>query len=218
MRSFESREDYLEAILVLQNEKGAVRSIDIAAKLGFTKPSVSRAMGLLRGAEYITVDRDGFIRLTETGRAAAEGVYERHRLLTDCLIRLGVSPETAAEDACRVEHVISAESFEKIKEYAARIPEKQLRKVNPKPLSLARESGFFWRLCAAKQSMRPHEPERHTAWSPSARRCVKNSSTAAVFARLTGTTARNGLRAQDVPAKTPEDNPRRKAAKRQARP
>ena len=144
MRSFESREDYLEAILVLQNEKGAVRSIDIAAKLGFTKPSVSRAMGLLRGAEYITVDRDGFIRLTETGRAAAESVYERHRLLTDCLIRLGVSPETAAEDACRVEHVISA--------------------------------------------------------------------------RLTGTTARNGLRAQDVPAKTPEDNPRRKAAKRQARP
>ena len=121
MRSFESREDYLEAILVLQNEKGAVRSIDIAAKLGFTKPSVSRAMGLLRGAEYITVDRDGFIRLTET---AAESVYERHRLLTDCLIRLGVSPETAAEDACRVEHVISAESFEKIKEYAARIPEK----------------------------------------------------------------------------------------------
>ena len=118
MRSFESREDYLEAILVLQNEKGAVRSIDIAAKLGFTKPSVSRAMGLLRGAEYITVDRDGFIRLTETGRAAAESV------LTDCLIRLGVSPETAAEDACRVEHVISAESFEKIKEYAARIPEK----------------------------------------------------------------------------------------------
>ena len=111
MRSFESREDYLEAILVLQNEKGAVRSIDIAAKLGFTKPSVSRAMGLLRGAEYITVDRDGFIRLTETGRAAAESVYERHRLLTDCLIRLGVSPETAAEDACRVEHVISAESF-----------------------------------------------------------------------------------------------------------
>ena len=102
MRSFESREDYLEAILVLQNEKGAVRSIDIAAKLGFTKPSVSRAMGLLRGAEYITVDRDGFIRLTETGRAAAESVYERHRLLTDCLIRLGVSPETAAEDACRV--------------------------------------------------------------------------------------------------------------------
>ena len=109
---------------MLQNEKGAVRSIDIAAKLGFTKPSVSRAMGLLRGAEYITVDRDGFIRLTETGRAAAESVYERHRLLTDCLIRLGVSPETAAEDACRVEHVISAESFEKIKEYAARIPEK----------------------------------------------------------------------------------------------
>ena len=102
MRSFESREDYLEAILVLQNEKGAVRSIDIAAKLGFTKPSVSRAMGLLRGAEYITVDRDGFIRLTETGRAAAESVYERHRLLTDCLIRWGVSPETAAEDACRV--------------------------------------------------------------------------------------------------------------------
>ena len=124
MRSFESREDYLEAILVLQNEKGAVRSIDIAAKLGFTKPSVSRAMGLLRGAEYITVDRDGFIRLTETGRAAAESVYERHRLLTDCLIRLGVSPETAAEDACRVEHVISAESFEIMKEYAARIPEK----------------------------------------------------------------------------------------------
>ncbi len=82
-------------------------------------------MGLLRGAEYITVDRDGFIRLTETGRAAAESVYEGpHRLLTDCLIRLGVSPETAAEDACRVEHVISAESFEKIKEYAARIPEK----------------------------------------------------------------------------------------------
>ena len=106
MRSFESREDYLEAILVLQNEKGAVRSIDIAAKLGFTKPSVSRAMGLLRGAEYITVDRDGFIRLTETGRAAAESVYERHRLLTDCLIRLGVSPETAAEDACAAAYTV----------------------------------------------------------------------------------------------------------------
>lgn len=124
MRSFESREDYLEAILMLQNEKGTVRSIEIAAKLGFTKPSVSRAMGLLRGAEYITVDRDGILRLTQTGRTAAEGVYERHRLLTDWLVWLGVSPGTAAEDACRMEHVISAESFVRIKEYAAQITTK----------------------------------------------------------------------------------------------
>ena len=115
MKIQESAENYLEAILVLKNKNGLVRSIDIAQHLEFTKPSVSRAMSLLRQNNYITMDKEGWIELTEAGREIAERIYERHRLITDWLTRLGVDPEIAAADACRMEHVISEESFEKIK-------------------------------------------------------------------------------------------------------
>ena len=100
----ESGEDYLEAILVLHEQKGNVRSIDVAQHLGYSKPSVSRAMSILRSSGYITMERDGRILLTEAGKTAAESVYERHRFLTKWLIQLGVTPEVAAEDACRIEH------------------------------------------------------------------------------------------------------------------
>lgn len=120
MKIQESAEDYLEAILFLKQEKGAVRSIDIARRLEFTKPSVSRAMSLLRENGYITMEKDGFIELTGTGREIAERIGERHRLLTGWLTALGVSQETAAEDACRIEHDISEETFQKLKEHIAR--------------------------------------------------------------------------------------------------
>ena len=107
MNIHESAENYLEAILILKNERGAVRSIDIAQHMQFSKPSVSRAMSLLRGDGYITVDSDGFIELAESGLVIAERIYERHRLMTDWLVRIGVSPDTAAQDACKIEHDIS---------------------------------------------------------------------------------------------------------------
>ena len=103
MNIHESAENYLEAILILKNERGAVRSIDIAQHMQFSKPSVSRAMSLLRGDGYITVD--------------SERIYERHRLMTDWLVRIGVSPDTAAQDACKIEHDISEETFKKLKEH-----------------------------------------------------------------------------------------------------
>ena len=112
---FESGENYLETILILHQKTGCVRAVDIAAELGFSKPSVSRAMSVLREAGHITVARDGQITLTDSGLAIAEKIYERHRLLTEYLTALGVSPEVAAEDACRMEHVISEESFQKLK-------------------------------------------------------------------------------------------------------
>lgn len=115
MRSFESREDYLETILILKQEKGAVRSIDVASRMGFSKPSVSRAVGLLKAADLLTMDEDGFLELTPSGLAMASRVYERHCLIKTVLERLGVDPKVAAEDACRIEHVISDESFEKLK-------------------------------------------------------------------------------------------------------
>ena len=116
MKIQESAENYLEAILVLKQEKGLVRSIDIAHHLEFSKPSVSRAMSLLRENGYVTMERDGgWIELTQAGREIAERIYERHQLVRDWLIALGVSPETAAEDACRIEHDISEESFERPK-------------------------------------------------------------------------------------------------------
>ena len=118
MKIQESAENYLEAILVLKQEKGWVRSIDIAHHLEFSKPSVSRAMSLLRENGYVTMERDGgWIELTQAGREIAERIYERHQLVRDWLIALGVSPETAAEDACRIEHDISEESFERLKEH-----------------------------------------------------------------------------------------------------
>lgn len=117
MKILESSENYLEAVLMLKEEKGAVRSIDIVRLLGFSKPSVSRAMALLRENGYVTVDRDGFIHLTESGLEVASRIYERHRLLSKWLMALGVSPDVASEDACRVEHDISDETFEKLKAY-----------------------------------------------------------------------------------------------------
>lgn len=114
-RADESQEDYLETILLLQKRLGQVRSIDIANEMNFTKPSVSIAMKNLREKAYITVSENGYITLTESGRKRAENVLERHTILSDWLISLGVSRETALEDACRVEHDLSEESFEAIK-------------------------------------------------------------------------------------------------------
>ena len=113
----ESKEDYLETILVLKNRLGLVRSIDIVNEMGFTKPSVSVAMKNLREKELITMDDDGYITLTEKGKKIASCVYERHLILTKAFIALGISEETAKEDACRVEHDLSDETFGKIKEY-----------------------------------------------------------------------------------------------------
>ena len=114
-RADESQEDYLETILLLQKRLGQVRSIDIANEMNFTKPSVSIAMKNLREKAYITVSENGYITLTESGRKRAENVLDRHTILSDWLISLGVSRETALEDACRVEHDLSEESFEAIK-------------------------------------------------------------------------------------------------------
>ena len=114
----ESGEMYLETILVLSRQSGHVRAIDVGEHMGYSKPSVSRAMGLLKQGEYIQIAADGSISLTDTGREIAEKIYERHTLLTKFLIALGVDAETASEDACKMEHSISDESFEAIKAHA----------------------------------------------------------------------------------------------------
>lgn len=114
----ESAENYLETILILSKRLPVVRSIDIANELGFTKPSVSVAMKHLREKAHIVVNESGFITLTASGRQIAEMIYERHQLLSCWLTRLGVPADIAAEDACRIEHVISSESFDAIKQYA----------------------------------------------------------------------------------------------------
>ncbi len=116
-KSEESTEDYLETILVLNNELPEVRSIDIANEMSFSKPSVSVAMKNLKEKDYIDISPEGYITLTPEGQELAEDIYERHRLFTDWLVSMGVSPETAAEDACRMEHDISQESFNAIKEH-----------------------------------------------------------------------------------------------------
>ena len=113
----ESGEMYLETIHVLLQRNGTVRSVDISEHMGYSKPSVSRAVGLLKGNGYILVDKDGYITLTDSGIRVAEKIYERHTLLSDLLMTLGVSRETALEDACKLEHAISDESFEAIKRY-----------------------------------------------------------------------------------------------------
>ncbi len=118
MKIQESAENYLETILVLKNKNGAVRSIDIANELGFSKPSVSVAMKNLRENGYIEVDSSGYITLLDSGRQIAEKIYERHTTLSKWLVSLGVDAKTAAEDACRIEHIISSESFEAIKKIA----------------------------------------------------------------------------------------------------
>ena len=120
MKIHESAENYLETILILQKRQGQVRSIDIASELSFSKPSVSVAMKNLRLNGYIDVSKDGHITLLDKGREIAEKMYERHTLFSDWLIALGVSPQVAAEDACRIEHVISNETFEAFKAHAAK--------------------------------------------------------------------------------------------------
>lgn len=119
MKIQESAENYLETILIIHNRQGNVRSIDIANELGFSKPSVSVAMKNLRTNGYIEVDKEGFITLLDKGREIADKIYERHTLLSTWLVRMGVSTEVAAEDACRIEHVISAETFERLKEHVS---------------------------------------------------------------------------------------------------
>ena len=119
MAIHESGEDYLEAILMIKKRSGNVRSIDVAHELSFSKPSVSVAMKNLKTSNYITVDENGFINLTEAGQEIADKIYERHTFLTNWLTSIGVDPEVAAEDACKMEHAISSESFSAIKKYVA---------------------------------------------------------------------------------------------------
>jgi len=121
MSVHESGEMYLEAIWVLSQKTGFVRSIDVSEYLGYSKPSVSRAMGILRSGEYIVMEADGGITLTEKGSQIACKIYERHTLLTKLLMHIGVSEEVAAADACKMEHAISDESFEALKRYAANL-------------------------------------------------------------------------------------------------
>ena len=121
MALLESGEMYLESILVLSRRGGKVRSVDISEYMGFSKPSVSRAIGLLKSGGYITVDPDGYIALTDVGTEVAERIYERHTLLTEFLVRLGVERETASADACKIEHHLSDETFAAIKNHAETI-------------------------------------------------------------------------------------------------
>jgi Mn-dependent DtxR family transcriptional regulator len=116
MHIHESSENYLEAILAL-SEKGPVRSIDVAQHLSFSKPSVSRAMSLLRENGYVVMDQDGFLTLTDAGMEIASRIYERHLLLTKWLTQLGVPEDIAAQDACKIEHDLSVESFEAIRNH-----------------------------------------------------------------------------------------------------
>ena len=115
MRLQESGEMYLEAIWVLHQKHGHVRSIDVSEYLGYSKPSVSRAVGLLKNGGYIVVEDDGGLSLTDAGREIGEKIYDRHKVLTTLLVKLGVTREVAAEDACKLEHAVSDESFEAIK-------------------------------------------------------------------------------------------------------
>ena len=120
MKIQESAENYLEAILVLKKEKGRIRSIDIARHLEFTKPSISRAINLLKNNGYVTVDKEGWIELTEEGLTIAGKVYERHSFIAAWLTSIGVPADIAAEDACRIEHDISDETVQKVKEFVIR--------------------------------------------------------------------------------------------------
>ena len=120
----ESREDYLESILMLKNKKGIVRSIDIAEHFNYSRPSISRAMSILRTDGLITMDRNGYIELTNEGQKIANGVYARHNILISFLSLLGVSDKTAEADACRIEHVLSQESINRIEEFVNKHEEK----------------------------------------------------------------------------------------------
>ena len=117
MRNHESMENYLETIYVLSNRIGNVKSIDVVHELGFSKPSVTVAVKNIKVTEYITVDKSGFIKLTDKGLEIAKSVYERHTVISSMLEKLGVSPKVAAQDACKIEHIISEESFDAIKKH-----------------------------------------------------------------------------------------------------
>lgn len=120
MALHESAEMYLETIYELSQSRCAVRSIDVAESMGYSKPSVSRAVGLLKQGGYLLMDKDGFLTLTESGADIARKIFERHTVLSTMLMALGVSRETATEDACKIEHVISDETFEAIKNHLTR--------------------------------------------------------------------------------------------------
>ena len=113
----ESGQMYLESILILSRKNGFVRSVDISEHMGYSKPSVSRAVGLLKAGGYICIDEEGYIYLTDSGRAVAEGILSRHTILTEMLVRMGVDREIASADACKMEHIISQETFEAIKNH-----------------------------------------------------------------------------------------------------
>ena len=115
MKIYASGEDYLEAVLVLQKKKVMVRSVDLARHMGVSKPSISHAVGVLKNGGFLTVDEDGYFHLTEDGREVAEKIYERHQFFTEQLVAVGVDRETAERDACRIEHAISEEAFQKLK-------------------------------------------------------------------------------------------------------
>lgn len=115
MRLYESGEMYLENILVLTNEGKNIRAIDLCEYMGYSKPSVSRALGILKKSGHVTVDKNGHLSLTDEGRVVAEKIYERHKILTEFLVGIGVNPETASDDACKIEHHISDESLNAIK-------------------------------------------------------------------------------------------------------
>ena len=121
MQLLESGEMYLETIYILSKKQSFVRSVDIANHTGYSKPSVSRAVNLLKDNGYISINSDGHIKLEESGLAVASGIYERHTILTNLLCKMGVSVETASADACKMEHVISKETFEHIKEFIDKI-------------------------------------------------------------------------------------------------
>ena len=116
MKIYASGEDYSEAVLILQKKQGIVRSVDLARYMGFSKPSISHAVGVLKNGGFLTVDGDGFLHLTDIGREVAEKVYERHLFFTEQLVAAGVDLETAEQEACRMEHAISDTSFQKLKE------------------------------------------------------------------------------------------------------
>ena len=119
MNLHESGQMYLETIYILTERSTHIRSVDVCEYMGYSKPSVSRAVGLLKSGGFINVDEDGYLSLTEAGREVAEKMYERHKILTGLLMKLGVDEETASEDACKVEHVISDKTFEAIKKHVS---------------------------------------------------------------------------------------------------
>ena len=126
MKLQESGQMYLETIHVLTQRSTAVRAIDVCEYMGFSKPSVSRALGLLKKGGFVTVDENGFLSLTDEGKEVAEKIYERHTIITKILLYLGVDKETATEDACKLEHAISDKSFEAIKKFAISLPDENI--------------------------------------------------------------------------------------------